>query len=282
MGHRGVLRMASSSIGAGITNKHPANNVPDSIYEKVGRNLHLQQNHPLNIIKKRIENYCNTYAAQHNQPSFQLFDNLEPIVTTKQCFDDLRVEPTHVSRRPSDTYYIDPDTVLRTHTSAHQTQFIRQGVQAFLCSGDVYRRDEVDASHYPVFHQMEGVRIYKDGKGKVDPKVIEADLKELLTGLARHLFGDVEMRWREDYFPFTQPSFELEVLYNGNWLEVLGCGVIHEDVLRNSDRSTDAGWAFGLGLERLAMVLFDIPDIRLFWSADRRFLDQFDERKDPA
>ena len=87
------------------------------------------------------------------------------------------------------------------------------------------------------------------------------------------------MRWREDYFPFTQPSFELEVEFNGTWLEVLGCGVIHDDVLRNAgqDPTTTCGWAFGLGLERLAMVLFGIPDIRLFWTDDPRFSDQFAE-----
>jgi phenylalanyl-tRNA synthetase alpha chain len=102
----------------------------------------------------RIETYCNDYAKTNGQGSFEIYDNLNPIVSTKNCFDDLRVEPTHVSRRPSDTYYVNKNTVLRTHTSAHQTQFISQGVEAFLCSGDVYRRDEIDASHYPVFHQV--------------------------------------------------------------------------------------------------------------------------------
>jgi phenylalanyl-tRNA synthetase alpha chain len=123
---------------------------------------------------------------------------------------------------------------------------------------------------------MEGVRIYP---ASFDMKVVEADLKALLTGLAVHLFGEVEMRWREDYFPFTQPSFELEVLFNNKWLEVLGCGVIHPEVLANAQRAELTGWAFGLGLERLAMVLFDIPDIRLFWSHDERFLGQFKEGK---
>jgi phenylalanyl-tRNA synthetase alpha chain len=82
-------------------------------------------------------------------------------------------------------------------------------------------------------------------------------------------------RWREDYFPFTEPSFELEVKFNGDWLEVLGCGVIHDDVLIVSGRGGQVGWAFGLGLERLAMILFGIPDIRLFWSEDERFTSQF-------
>lgn len=105
-------------------------------------------------------------------------------------------------------------------------------------------------------------------------------MKDILTGLARHLFGDVEMRWNEDYFPFTEPSFELEVLFNGDWLEVLGCGVIHKEVMANAKKENEVGWAFGLGLERLAMILFGIPDIRLFWTKDERFMSQFRDVKD--
>jgi phenylalanyl-tRNA synthetase len=111
----------------------------------------------------------------------------------------------------------------------------------------------------------------------VETQVIEDDLKGLLTGLARHLFGDVEMRWRDDYFPFTDPSFELDVFFEGEWMEVLGCGVIHQEVMANAQQPHKYGWAFGLGLERLAMVLFGIPDIRLFWSLDERFTSQFRE-----
>lgn len=127
---------------------------------------------------------------------------------------------------------------------------------------------------------MEGVKIFagsdiplKDKAGVV--RAVELDLKQSLEGMARKLFGRVETRWVEAYFPFTDPSFELEVHFQGEWLEVLGCGVIHEDILRNADRANQTGWAFGLGLERLSMVLFRIPDIRLFWTEDPRFLDQF-------
>lgn len=259
------------------------NNIASSILEKVGRKLHLQKDHPLNIIKTMIEEYCNNYALKNSNGTykFQLYDDINPIVDTKSCFDDLRVDKNHISRKPSDTYYLNENTVLRTHTSAHQTHFISSGIKAFLCTGDVYRRDEIDSSHYPIFHQMEGVRIFDDKdfpKGisiKDSKKIIEDDLKNILTGLAKHLFGDVEMRWRNDYFPFTEPSFELEIYFNGDWLEVLGCGVIHDDVMNNSGQSNKYGWAFGLGLERLAMVLFAIPDIRLFWSLDERFSSQF-------
>lgn len=110
-------------------------------------------------------------------------------------------------------------------------------------------------------------------------KVMEIDLKQTLENLAKEIFGDVEMRWNEDYFPFTDPSFELEVYYNDDWLEVLGSGVIHDGVMKNAcrDPKKEVGWAFGLGLERWAMTLFNIPDIRLFWSDDPRFITQFKE-----
>ena len=131
---------------------------------------------------------------------------------------------------------------------------------------------------------MEGVRVFTDLEGTFNTRnvaevkrLVEQDLKEVLENLARHIFGDVEMRWNDDYFPFTDPSFELEIFYNGEWLEVLGSGVILDGVLQNAmrDPTQQVGWAFGLGLERWAMKLFGIDDIRLFWSTDARFLGQF-------
>ena len=211
----------------------------------------------------------------------------DPIVTKTQCFDDLLIPPDHPGRQPSDTYYIDDKTLLRTHTSAHQSEHLRQGYEAFLCTGDVYRRDEIDRSHFPAFHQMEGVKLFPkdmEGGGVVPReewveseacKMIGEDLKQTLDGLVDVLFPGCERKWSEDYFPFTEPSFECEVLYEGEWLEILGCGVIHTDVLKNVGMEDRHGWAFGLGLERLAMVLFKIPDIRLFWSTDERFTKQF-------
>ena len=278
------------------------NNITSGIIEKVGRNLHNDPLSPLCITKKKIELYCNEYALLKNKnnkkyhhPKFNLFNNLSPIVRPYECFDELRVPSDHVSRSKSDTYYISNNELLRTHTSAHQCSLMASGEIAFLCSGDVYRRDEVDSSHYPVFHQMEGVRLYPnehwDPSLTLDERkaIVADDLKDLLSGLTRHLFGqNIEMKWSNDYFPFTEPSFELEVLFNDKWLEVLGCGVIHDDVMVNAginsnnnsnsnsnDNVPRVGYAFGLGLERLAMVLFDIPDIRLFWSKDDRFKDQF-------
>jgi phenylalanyl-tRNA synthetase alpha chain len=255
---------------------HPYNNVTDNIFEKIGANLHQQPSHPIGIIKDAIYSYFD----QKFPSTFTKHDNLYPIVPAIANFDEVLVPADHVSRSPNDTYYVNTDTVLRCHTSAHQAEMLRSGQSAFLVTGDVYRRDSIDATHYPVFHQMEGVKVFQAsewGGGNDGDKVAEVELKEILEGLAKHLFGDVEMRWIDAYFPFTTPSFELEIFYNDQWLEVLGCGVMERAILDKNGRpsETHRAWAFGLGLERLAMVLFQIPDIRLFWSSDKRFLGQF-------
>lgn len=247
-------------------------NVPSNVASRVGMNLHLRPLHPLHTIQSKIRQFWGD--------DFAVKDELSPIVSTWQNFDQLGFPKDHVSRGKSDTYYLDKDTVLRTHTSAHQTDLLSQGLDRFLVAGDVYRRDEVDTTHYPVFHQTEGVKIFSADElsslsEEEQTDLIVTDLKQNLEGLATHLFGVTEMRWVDAYFPFTHPSFELEIHFQDEWLEVLGCGVIHPNILQNSGRPNDKGWAFGLGLERLAMVLFGIPDIRLFWTDDERFHSQF-------
>ena len=239
--------------------------------------MHQRPNHPLGILKNVVGGY---FDAKFGLEFFKKFDNIYPIVTTYENFDSILVPEDHVSRSFNDTYYVDANRVLRCHTSAHQHEMLKKGVKQFLVTGDVYRRDTIDATHFPVFHQIEGVRVFEAAELKSDTlteiEIVSKELKETLEGLALHLFGEVEMRWVDAYFPFTEPSFELEIYFNGEWLEVLGCGVMQQTILDNSGNSGKKAWAFGLGLERLAMVLFDIPDIRLFWSDDPRFSKQFD------
>ncbi|KAL7444657.1 hypothetical protein ACHAXM_009578 [Skeletonema potamos] len=280
-----VEKAATYSDPSRYLSDHPKNNVPPHIAALVGRGLHTRPDHPIGIIRAKIQEY---FASLPDE--YIVYDAEDPIVTTTQCFDDLRIDPDHPGRSPSDTYYLDDNTLLRTHTSAHQSEHLRSGAECFLCAGDVYRRDEIDSSHYPAFHQLEGVKLFPkeemagaeglagdDWVNSPECKVIGDDLKKVLEGLMDHLFGETEKKWSEDYFPFTTPSYELEIKYEGEWLEVLGCGVIHEEVLQMADRPDRRGWAFGLGLERLAMILFEIPDIRLFWSDDQRFHSQFKE-----
>jgi len=296
-----VTRCCSS-----LTEPDQMTNVTPKILGHVGRNLHQKPHHPLSLIKQKIMNYMYSRYKQHRDlPTFSLHENLSPVVTVQQNFDSLLVPKTHVSRKRSDSYYLNSGHMLRAHTSAHQADLIRMGLDNFLVVGDVYRRDEIDATHYPVFHQMEGVRLVsakdvsrmssspdldikffesgertelKQGVHTMDAaKMLELDLKNCLGGLARHLFGEkVKMRWVDCYFPFTHPSWELEVLHQGAWLEVLGCGVMEQEILHSAGVQDKVGWAFGLGLERLAMVLYSIPDIRIFWSTDSGFLSQFE------
>jgi len=235
-----------------------------------------------------------------------MIDNMNPVVTVEQNFDSLLVPKDHVSRSKIDNYYVNREYVLRAHTTAHEVDLLRSGWNAFLNCGDVYRRDEIDRSHYPVFHQLEGVRIFDDHelfgefrdsslhlleKRPTDripdkqehytldaSRIVEYQLKYCLEQLVQYLFGEgVETRWVNAYFPFTHPSWELEVKFNGEWMEMLGCGILEQRILEKAGAGDKIGWAFGLGLERFAMKLFDIPDIRLFWSEDRRFLSQFEQ-----
>lgn len=271
-----ALAQASSPLSKeDVITSDPHNNITESIFQKIGVNLHLQEDHPIGIIKSAIYDY---FDCQH-PGAFTKYDDLHPVVSARANFDEVLVPADHVSRSPNDTYYVDSATVLRCHTSAHQAEVLRSGQGAFLVTGDVYRRDSIDSTHYPVFHQMEGVRVFApadwEAAGLDGTAFAERELKAALEGLAQHLFGEVEMRWIDAYFPFTEPSFELEIFFKGQWLEVLGCGVVQQAILDAAGRSGHRAWAFGLGLERLAMVLFDIPDIRLFWSADDRFLKQF-------
>ncbi|CAD5212680.1 unnamed protein product [Bursaphelenchus okinawaensis] len=284
-------------------------NLNRPIHRLLERKLLADPQNPLSLLKQSIVNHFHTNHRRNNQrtPIFAVCDNENRAVSTFDNFDSLLVPKDHVSRRPADTYYVNKDVCLRAHTSAHQFSLIRKGLDAFLCVGDVYRRDEIDRTHYPCFHQMEGVRLFNQDElfgrhiqpnaqifeenGEQTPEkqaihsrdtalALSIHLKQSLEALCRELFGpEAEMRWVDAYFPFTHPSYELEVFFNDKWIEVLGCGVMQQELLRNAGAADKVGWAFGLGLERLAMVLYGIPDIRLFWTTDSGFTHQFAKLK---
>ena len=200
------------------------------------------------------------------------------------CFDALNTAPDHPARNEQDTFYLPDGRLLRTHTSTVQIRTMEAAPPPIrvIAPGAAFRRDEVDATHSAQFHQIEGLY--------VDERVSVADLKGTLEYFLRELFGaDTAVRFRPHYFPFTEPSFEIDVkskaLKSGEkWIEVCGCGMVHPAVFEEVNRARkDAaydpekwtGFAFGLGMDRLAMILFDIPDIRLFAQNDLRFLGQF-------
>ncbi|CAG0887485.1 unnamed protein product [Cyprideis torosa] len=292
--------------------EYPVDNwtsVTPSILQKIDRNLHLQKDHPLFLMKELIiDHFHRFYTNSRGNALFTVTDRLSPVVSVEQNFDSLLIPPDHVSRKKSDCYYVNRNVVLRGHTSAHQADLIRSGLDAFLVVGDVYRRDEIDRSHFPVFHQMEGLRTYtleqlssrssvppplssfaseeEDPESPIDnsiqlchpPEVAEAleiDLKQTLEKLAQDVYGRVDLRWVPTTFPFTQPSWEMEIKINDKWSEVLGCGITRQEILQKCGAGHRVGWAFGLGLERWAMKRYSIPDIRVFWSNDTGFLCQF-------
>src|SRR5438270_11551980 len=206
------------------------------------------------------------------------------IETEWHCFDALNTPADHPARNEQDTFYLPDGRLLRTHTSTVQIRTMENAPPPIriIAPGAAYRRDEVDATHSAQFHQIEGLYIDED--------VSVADLKGTLDFFLRELFGtDSQVRFRPHYFPFTEPSFEIDVrskaLKSGEkWIEVCGCGMGHAAVFEegNRARGDDAydprvwtGFAFGLGMDRLAMILFDIPDIRFFAQNDLRFLRQF-------
>ncbi|CAL8086899.1 unnamed protein product [Orchesella dallaii] len=281
-------------------------NVNPKILSYTCRKLHLQKYNPLCHVKRRIIDFIyKEFPSRTRSPLFSVFDDLDPAVSVEQNFDSILIPKDHPSRKKSDNYYLNNNHLLRAHTSSHQAELIRSGLNNFLVVGDVYRRDEIDKTHFPAFHQVEAVRLcglhdvfrdeniarelklFETGKCVRTPEkqethtvdavmMMTSALKTTLIKLVQHLFGkDVETRWVETFFPFTHPSWELEVNYNGEWLEVLGCGIMEQSILQNAGAGDKIGWAFGLGLERLAMKLYQIPDIRLFWSVDSGVVHQF-------
>src|SRR5437588_8000230 len=206
------------------------------------------------------------------------------VETEWHCFDALNTPADHPARNEQDTFYLADGRLLRTHTSTVQIRTMENAPPPIrvIAPGAAYRRDEVDATHSAQFHQIEGLYI--------DEKVSIGDLKGTLEFFLHELFGaDAQVRFRPHYFPFTEPSFEIDVkskaLKGGEkWLEMCGCGMVHPAVYEqvNSARGDNAydpekwsGFAFGLGMDRLAMILFGIPDLRYFAANDLRFMMQF-------
>ncbi|MBR0406642.1 MAG: phenylalanine--tRNA ligase subunit alpha [Clostridia bacterium] len=199
-------------------------------------------------------------------------------------FELLNVPKNHPARDAQDTFYIDDNVVLRSQTSPVQarTMLTQKPPIRIVCPGRVFRADEVDATHSPVFHQIEGLVIDKD--------VTMADLKGTLDAFAKRLYGqDIEVRFRPSFFPFTEPSAEVDltcfnchgkgcrVCKGTGWIEVLGCGMVNPKVLEmcGIDSTVYSGFAFGIGVERITMLRYGIKDMRLLYEGDLRFLKQF-------
>ena len=241
------------------------------------KRLEIGHRHPLNQTMEELENLFRYMG-------FSVVDGPE-IESVANNFDRLNSPKDHPSRDLSDTFYFDKDTLLRTHTSPVQVRVMmnQKPPIRMVSAGRTFRFDDVDDTHSPMFHQIEGL--------VVDEKVSMANLIDTINVFIKELFGEeFETRFRPHYFPFTEPSMEVDVScfdckgkgcdtcnHTGWSMELLGCGMVHPQVLENCgiDSEKYTGFAFGMGVDRITMVKYGIPNIRLLYDNDQRFLKQF-------
>ena len=233
-----------------------------------GRGQDIGGLHPVTMTIERIQNF---FA----QIGFSVAQGPE-IEDDYHNFEALNIPAHHPARAMHDTFYFGDGTLLRTHTSGVQVRTMekQQPPIRIICPGRVYRCDS-DQTHSPMFHQIEGLL--------VDDNISFADLKGILHNFLNVFFErDLQVRFRPSYFPFTEPSIEVDIGYLGEdgeqkWLEVLGCGMVHPKVFEHSGIDTEkyTGFAFGMGVERLAMLRYGVKDLRMFFENDLRFLAQF-------
>ena len=221
--------------------------------------------YPINHMKDSIMSLLVSFG-------FEIIDGPE-IETEEFNFDMLNIKKTHPARQMHDTFYVEnKSNLLRTHTSPVQIRGMleKSPPLAFISGGKVYRKDD-DATHLPMFHQIEGIL--------VDENVSFAQLKDLIYKIVHSLFDEgIQLRFRPSYFPFTEPSAEVDILSSeGKWIEILGCGLVNPTVLENCniDSNKLSGLAFGLGIERIAMLKHNMNDIREFYKSNLDFLGQF-------
>ena len=232
--------------------------------------------HPLNIV---LEDLIDIFQSM----GFDVVDGPE-VETDHYNFEALNLPQDHPARDMQDTFYISDNLLLRTQTSAAQIRIMesRKPPIRIICPGRVYRADEVDATHSPVFHQVEGL--------VVDKGITMCDLKGVLEQFAHEIYGpETKVKFRPSFFPFTEPSVEVDVscsecggkgcrvCKDAGWIEILGAGMVHPNVLRGCgiDPEVYSGFAVGIGLDRLATTRYKISDIRLMFENDQRFLEQF-------
>lgn len=229
-----------------------------------GRGISAAGLHPVTLTQQRIESLFRSLG-------FAVADGPE-IETDFHNFEALNIPKDHPARAMQDTFYVENGDVLRTHTSPIQIRYMLNNAAPIkiIAPGRVYRVDS-DATHSPMFHQMEGLW--------VDEGVSFADLKAVIVDFLRRFFerDDLQVRFRPSFFPFTEPSAEIDVLGARGWLEVGGCGMVHPNVLKNVgiDSEQYTGFAFGIGLDRFAMLYYGVNDLRQFFENDLAFLGQF-------
>jgi len=228
-----------------------------------GRDKSVGSKHPITLTINKISSFFSALG-------FEVASGPE-IETDYYNFEALNIPSDHPAKDMHDTFYLQKNLLLRTHTSPVQIRAMEEQKLPLriICPGRVYRKDS-DITHTPMFHQIEGL-VVEEGASF-------AQLKGLINSFLKNYFGhEVETRFRPSYFPFTEPSAEVDIRWKDGWLEVMGCGMVHPNVLKGCgiDSNLSTGFAFGMGAERMAMLKYGINDLRTFFENDFRFLEQF-------
>ena len=257
------------------TSKTQKKNYED--YSKPGFPIQIGSLHPITIVKNRI-------IDVFSKLGFGLSESPE-IEDDWHNFTALNLPEDHPARDMQDTFFIqrDPDLLLRTHCSTIQIRHLEENPPPakVIQAGRVYRNEAISSRSHCIFHQVDGIYVDKD--------VSFADLKQMVLYFAKSMFGKSKLRFRPSYFPFTEPSAEVDIYWGletetdyritkgTGWLEIMGCGMVDPKVLENCNIDSEkyTGYAFGMGIERIAMLIYQIPDIRLFFENDVRFINQF-------
>ncbi len=270
---------ATEKVNALKSSSSPLNKQPkeEIDFTRPEQPVSLGARHPISIVKNQI-------IDVFSRIGFTVSEGPE-IEDDWHNFTALNLPEYHPARDMQDTFFIekDPDVLLRTHTSSVQVRYMEEHKPPIrtISPGRVFRNEDISARAHCIFHQVEGLYI--------DTDVSFADLKQTLLYFTKEMFGKSKIRLRPSYFPFTEPSAEVDIYWGlktetdyritkgTGWLEIMGCGMVDPNVLRNADIDPEkySGFAFGMGIERIAMLLYQIPDIRMFYENDVRFLEQF-------
>ena len=273
---RGAATDKVNELKDSFANSTESKNIYDDL-TRPSEPINLGARHPISIVRNKI---------------IEVFDKIGFTVSEGPEIEDdwhnftaLNLPEYHPARDMQDTFFIEknPDLLLRTHTSSVQTRYMENNKPPIrtLSPGRVFRNEDISARAHCIFHQIEGLYI--------DTDVSFADLKQTLLYFTKEMFGKSKIRLRPSYFPFTEPSAEVDIYWGletetdykitkgTGWLEIMGCGMVDPNVLKNAniDPTKYSGYAFGMGIERIAMLLYQIPDIRMFYENDVRFLEQF-------
>ena len=275
-----TLKRSAEDKVAELTDTLESNSSDKSFYGDLTRPsepINLGSRHPISLVRNQI-------IEVFNRIGFTVSEGPE-IEDDWHNFTALNLPAHHPARDMQDTFFIeqDPDILLRTHTSSVQVRYMEENKPPIrtISPGRVFRNEDISARAHCIFHQVEGLYI--------DTDVSFADLKQTLLYFTKEMFGKSKIRLRPSYFPFTEPSAEVDIYWGletetdyritkgTGWLEIMGCGMVDPNVLKNAniDPTKYSGYAFGMGIERIAMLLYQIPDIRMFYENDKRFLEQF-------